>query len=177
MKEVYVKFPLVELSNQSEVFKASNYPSTGRYLVRYPNNDKVIVDVYSFNEEEDKASISQYIIGNQEMVLSDIVEKNIQDKVTELTKAKIDEVKHEYEMKVEKLEHEYALRQAEIPKRNGQSEWVSGKTLTEIIKTLACDKIQHKTVVIEEGVYYVADGCAAVSEQDGRKVVVSRKIR
>ena len=40
------------------------------------------------------------------------------------------ELEHEFEMKKMKLD-------LETPKRNAQGEWISGKTLTEIIKTLS----------------------------------------
>ena len=43
------------------------------------------------------------------------------------------ELEHEYELKNIQLEHD-------VPKRFAQGEWVSGKTLTEIIKTLAAGK-------------------------------------
>lgn len=50
----------------------------------------------------------------------------------------------EYNDKRTELEHEYELRQQAldltVPKRFGQGEWVSGKTLAEIIKTLAGKK-------------------------------------
>ena len=55
------------------------------------------------------------------------------------------DLEQEFEMKRKDLEHEYEMRtkelESETPKRFSQGEWVSGKTLTEIIKTLT-----HKDV-------------------------------
>jgi hypothetical protein len=53
---------------------------------------------------------------------------------------KAEQMKQEYQQRQTNLEHEYELRrqqlELETPKRFAQGEWVSGKTLTEIIKTL-----------------------------------------
>ena len=55
-------------------------------------------------------------------------------------KQKKHEIEQEFEKKRMELEHQHEIRMMEIeneqPKRNSQGEWVSGKTLTEIIKTL-----------------------------------------
>ena len=54
-----------------------------------------------------------------------------------LTKTK----EQELEMRRQELEHEYELKKIllehDVPKRFAQGEWVSGKTLTEIIKALS----------------------------------------
>ena len=53
---------------------------------------------------------------------------------------KAEQMKQKYQQRQTNLEHEYELRrqqlELETPKRFAQGEWVSGKTLTEIIKAL-----------------------------------------
>ncbi len=86
----------------------------------------------------------------------------------------IQNMKKEFEMEKKQIE-------LEQPKRNGQGEWVSGKTLTDIIRTLVgvkredatADKGQRVvTTLLEPGEYTVKKGCSAISLNDGRNVRV-----
>ena len=69
--------------------------------------------------------------------LIDEKEAEYHERYAMLTKTK----EQELEMRRQELEHEYELKKMQlehdVPKRFAQGEWVSGKTLTEIIKTLA----------------------------------------
>ena len=61
------------------------------------------------------------------------MEKTLSDKQAQLDAdftSRMRDLQHDYEMRKQQLE-------LETPKRFAQGEWVSGKTLTEIIKTLA----------------------------------------
>ena len=73
--------------------------------------------------------------------------KLIEEKKAELQRhmdAFDSESEKNYQLRKMELEHEYEQKKLQLeldtPKRFAQGEWVSGKTLTEIIKTLAAGK-------------------------------------
>ena len=101
------------------------------------------------NPTNEYAGYNEVFIGNAETIASEnvmdarVVNKDMDalaDKYYKELEAKKHELDQEFELKRQALEHEYEMKmkdlETEMPKRFEQGEWVSGKTLSEIIKTL-----------------------------------------
>lgn len=108
----------------------------------YESQLKTMEDCIDNEREEHEAAMAE-----QKQTALDMVQaakdaaslqiKEMQTAIDERTQ----QLEKEYEAKRTALEHEYEMKrlqlEMEVPKRFAQGEWVSGKTLTEIIKTLA----------------------------------------
>ncbi len=138
-------------------------------------------DLAATNEELEKVRYeSKERIDKLTAENDDAIKKLKEDQQAELENkdaqcaAVIDNLHKEFELEKKQFE-------LEQPKRNGQGEWVSGKTLAEIIRTLtevkrkdvAFDNSQRVvTTLLEIGDYAVQMGCTALSYNDGTKVKV-----
>lgn len=160
-KEMMIKLPMVTATSYEELNKARIYPQSGRYIVKLDNGDVAIADVtlrYIEQGEarpidEDAASYCTCFVGQpvvldpDEWVLAIDLEnaklayeadrKRMEEQMREANDRTLaqrrSELEQEYEMKKLQLE-------LDTPKRFAQGEWVSGKTLTEIIRTLTAGK-------------------------------------
>lgn len=119
---------------QPEYVHADNMITKEEYDAACKRHSEV-VDKYKRTIEEMEARHKAELDRLNEVVLAartfkEQHDKTIQDAV-DAAKAQVTmELEHEYEMKKLQLE-------LETPKRFAQGEWVSGKTLAEIVKTLA----------------------------------------
>ena len=113
-KEMMIRLPMVTAQTADEILKARIYQQSGRYIVRIANGDIVITAVELRPIEQGEAQ--------------SYAEEN--DRTLAMRRM---ELEQEYEMKKMQLE-------LDTPKRFAQGEWVSGKTLTEIIRTLVAGK-------------------------------------
>lgn len=181
MKEVYVSLPLIEATD-TDVSRKDMYPGIGRYLVRLPNSDLLVVEVYCIPESGEGVNFCSIFIGQQKPLdEEDIMLKENADAVSEdyelqvkALKSQLEEQKAYYEnrlkeqeerakeqidirvaAKVERIEHEYEVKalklEQDTPKRFGQGEWISGKTLKEIIALLAKDDSQKQAITGQNG--------------------------
>lgn len=127
------------------------YPHSGTFLLKRTDGMASVVNINKGVEPygEYASGWQETFIGAPDMIESQFVmdSRDVDRKMEEMIKRFDEDVarrKHdleqEFEMKRKDLEHEYEMRtkelESEIPKRFSQGEWVSGKTLTEIIKTL-----------------------------------------
>lgn len=206
MKEALVKMPLIEIDDNEEWDKAETYPSVGRYLLKRANGDVSTVDVQTLKVEENRAVVYECFIGQPKLYdASDIVTAEdynaLKDEIEDIKEAadkendsfvkrlqsefdkKKELLEKEHEKRMADLEHEYKMKMMQLdldtPKRFGQGEWVSGRTLLEVVRTLSSGKadVQQKqercvTNTLEEGTYKVDADCYGISEDDGRKIVV-----
>lgn|GEM_PF-4758807 len=128
----------------------SLYPHDGVFLMKRIDGSFSVVSV-----ERGKgdgiycASFAETFIGSKPTIASENVmdardvDKNLYEMSERYKKAgeqREKELQAAYEMRQEKLEHDYEMKKLqlehEMPKRFANGEWVSGKTLSEIIKTL-----------------------------------------
>lgn len=128
----YVEFELLEdfpaVSN-----KSSLYPHDGVFLIRRYDGSLSVVNVERGEEGNFCKSYSEAFIGSCTVLDTDMISKEEFDK-------KVADITQQYEQRLHELqlkhESELAAARNDAPKRNGQGEWVSGKTLTEIIRIL-----------------------------------------
>ena len=144
-KKVYVEFEMLE-HIPLNANDASLYPHNGVYLLK---RDDGSMSVAYVEKDEAKTSPSQFyetFIGSPFLYpTGSMVHVNELKAVEERCKGTLDTEKERlenvYEKKRMELDHEYKVKMLELehemPKRFEQGEWVSGQTLTEIIKTLA----------------------------------------
>lgn len=151
-KRVYVELEVIE-GIEPNVQSNTNaiYPHSGPFLLKRTDGMASVVNI-----NKGVAPYGEYASGWQETFIGapDMIEsqfvmdsRDVDRKMEAMIKHYDEDVarrKHdleqEFEMKRKDLEHEYEMRtkelESETPKRFSQGEWVSGKTLTEIIKTL-----------------------------------------
>ena len=151
-KRVYVELEVIE-GIEPNVQPNTNaiYPHSGTFLLKRTDGMVSVVNINKGVEPygEYTAGWQETFIGAPDMIESQFVmdSRDVDEKMNAMIKRYDEDVarrKHdleqEFEMKRKDLEHEYEKRmmelEAEQPKRCAQGEWVSGKTLTEIIKTL-----------------------------------------
>ena len=131
------------------------YPHDGIFMLKHPEGGFSVVNVVrgdgaaeycqqfqmcfvGFPNTIDSGRVMDSFEVNEKMdAMRDRYESDLKQKKTELDA--------EFEQKRMALEHEYEMKKLELekemPKRFEQGEWVSGKTLTDIIKTLAGNSI------------------------------------
>lgn len=151
-KRVYIELEMIDgiepnvQSNRNDI-----YPHSGTFLLK--RTDGIMSVVYIDKGTEPYCQyvpvLSEVGVPNADVIESQFVmdSRDVDQKMSAMAK-RFDEdvarrkhdVEQEFEMKRKDLEHEYEKRMMELendtPKRFSQGEWVSGKTLTEIIKTL-----------------------------------------
>ena len=151
-KRVYIELEVIEgidpnvQPNINEI-----YPHSGTFLLKRTDGMMSVVNINKGIEP-----YGEYVTGWQEVFVpnADVMEsqfvmdsRDVDEKMNAMikrydddVKRRKDELEQEFEKKRMELEHQHDIRMMEIeneqPKRNSQGEWVSGKTLTEIIKTL-----------------------------------------
>ena len=161
--EAFIKLEVIRgLAPNDYANKKVNFPHDGSFLIiRTDGVMSVATVVLGNNEDKENCQTFQECwIGAPEMMdagnvmdcrevnvkmdaMRDRYEADLKIKQTELESnfnTKQAELEAEYEKKRIALEHEYEMKRLELekemPKRFEQGEWVSGKTLTDIIKTL-----------------------------------------
>ena len=126
------------------------YPHDGIFMLKHPEGGFSVVNVVRGDGAAEYCQQFQMcFVGFPNTIDSgrvmDSYEVNdkmdaMRDRYEADLKQKKHEIEQEFEKKRMELEHQHEIRMMEIeneqPKRNSQGEWVSGKTLTEIIKTL-----------------------------------------
>ena len=126
------------------------YPHDGIFMLKHPEGGFSVVNVVRGDGTAEYCQQFQMcFVGFPNTIDSgrvmDSYEVNdkmdaMRDRYEADLKQKKHEIEQEFEKKRMELEHQHEIRMMEIeneqPKRNSQGEWVSGKTLTEIIKTL-----------------------------------------
>ena len=155
---LYAAFEVLEGINPTDgnFNKREFYPHDGTFLLKHADGSMSIVNVTrGENETAQYCSMHQMcFIGSPHTIEADEVMTVASHKsqVEEMRikyeadfKQKKTELDAEFEQKRMALEHEYEMKKLELekemPKRFEQGEWVSGKTLTDIIKTLAGNSI------------------------------------
>ena len=104
-------------------------------------------------EMEDMKSAHQDELADKERDCQRMIEaaqaeaKAVKDCLAEREAKLNDEYEQKYQLRKLELEQEYERKrhqlELDIPKRFGQGEWVSGKTLVEIVKALAAENKQN----------------------------------
>ena len=125
------------------------YPHDGTFLIRRIDGTMSVVVVERGTDNECCKNYLDTIIGSRPTIDSDDVmhvsefNKKAEEyfkRCDEQCQQRKKELQAEFELRKEKLEHDYEMKnlqlEQETPKRFEQCEWVSGKTLTDIIKTL-----------------------------------------
>ena len=151
-KRVYIELEMIDgidlnvRANQNDI-----YPHSGTFLLKRTDGMMSVVNINKGIEPygECAAGWSEAFVLNADVIESRFVmdSRDVDQKMNAMIKSCDEDVarrKHdleqEFEMNRKDLEHEYEKRmmelESETPKRFSQGEWVSGKTLTEIIKTL-----------------------------------------
>ena len=127
------------------------YPHDGIFMLKHPEGGFSVVNVVrgdgaveycqqfqmcfvGFPNTIDSGRVmDSYEVNDKMDAMRDRYEADLKQKKAELDA--------EFEQKRMALEHEYEMKklqlETDMPKRFGQGEWVSGKTLADIIKTLA----------------------------------------
>ena len=127
------------------------YPHDGIFILKHPEGGFSVVNVVrgdgaaeycqqfqmcfvGFPNTIDSGRVmDSYEVNDKMDAMRDRYEADLKQKKAELDA--------EFEQKRMALEHEYEMKklqlETDMPKRFGQGEWVSGKTLADIIKTLA----------------------------------------
>lgn len=151
-KRVYIELEMIEgiepsvQSNRNDI-----YPHSGTFLLKRADGKMSVISINKGTEpyNEYAPGWSETFVPNADVIESPFVmdSRDVDRDMNAMIKRYDEDVerrKHdldrEFEMKRKDLEHEYEKRMMELenntPKRFSQGEWVSGKTLTEIIKTL-----------------------------------------
>ena len=156
-KRVYIELEMIDgIGPNVQPNRIDIYPHSGTFLLK--RTDGMMSDV-SINKGAEPYSEytprwNEAFVPNADVIESQFVmdSRDVDRKMDAMIKRYDEDVarrKHdleqEFEMKRKDLENEYEKRMMELendtPKRFSQGEWVSGKTLAEIIKTLT-----HKDV-------------------------------
>lgn len=125
------------------------YPHDGIFLIRRIDGMMSVVEVERGAGNEICKNYLDTIVGSRPTIDSDDVMhvSEFNKKTEEYFKwcdeqyqQRKKELQAEFNLRKEKLEHDYEMKnlqlEQEMPKRFEQGEWVSGKTLSDIIKTL-----------------------------------------
>lgn len=143
-KKVYVEFEMLE-HVPTNANDAALYPHNGVYLCRHEDGNMSVVYAEISPDGKYLSVFSETFIGNKPMInANSVVHVNELKAVEERCKGTLamenERLENVYEKKRMELEHEYKVKMLELehemPMRFEQGEWVSGKTLSEIIKTL-----------------------------------------
>lgn len=147
-RNVYVELEMLE-HMPLNANKSSLYPHSGNYLLKRDDDTLSVVYVEIDSDNEYCSQFIETFIGSKPLVpVGSLVHVNELKAVEERRKDELESEKRrlqdEYSKKRMELEHEYEIKtlklEQEMPKRFEQGEWVSGQTLTEIIKTLSVKK-------------------------------------
>ena len=120
------------------VLKASMDAVSDDYELHITELEAKLAETQAYYESELKKKDEEYRekLGLQvELETSGIKERLLREN---------EQIKHDYELKTIQLEND-------MPKRFGQGEWISGKTLKEIIALLAKDNSQKQAITGQNG--------------------------
>lgn len=137
--------------------KKDLYPHDGVFLLKRIDGIMSVVSVERGTQDGYYCnSFVETFIGSKPTIASENVmdARDVNKKLDEMSdkynkdgEQREKELKIAYEMSKEKLEHDYEMKKLqlaqEMPKRFEQGEWVSGKTLSDIIKTLVGKEDNH----------------------------------
>ena len=125
------------------------YPHDGTFLIRRIDGTMSVVVVERGTDNECcKNHLETFIDSRPTIDSDDVMHVSEYNKKTEeyfkwcdeQLQQRKKEMQAEFDLRKEKLEHDYEMKnfqmEQEMPKRFEQGEWVSGKTLSDIIKTL-----------------------------------------
>lgn len=130
--------------------KKDLYPHDGVFLIRRIDGMMSVATVDRGTDSNEYClNFMETIIGSRPTIASENVmdARDVNKKLEEMSdkyykegEQRKKELQADFDLRKEKLEHDYEMRtlqlEQEMPKRFEQGEWVSGKTLSEIIKTL-----------------------------------------
>ena len=148
-KMMYVELEVIkDVAISQNLGDISFWPHEGFFLLIRTDGMMSVVSV-QITEGNTFATVTEVWIGCMPTIESEFVmdSHDVDEKMSAMIKRYDEDVarrKHdieqEYELKRKDLEHEYEMKkkelETEMPKRMEQGEWVSGKTLTEIIRIL-----------------------------------------
>ena len=152
-KMQYAEFEVLTGINPSDFNfnKKEYYPHDGVFMLEHADGCYSIVNVVRGTSSTEYCdSFTQVGVGSRTTIDSGNVmdARDVNEKMDEMSKRYYESIEQEkktlsaeFDKQRMELEHEYEVKrlqlEAETPKRFAQGEWVSGKTLTEIIKTLS----------------------------------------
>lgn len=130
--------------------KKDLYPHDGVFLLKRIDGTMSVVSVERGTQDGDYCyGFIETIIGSKPTIASENVmdARDVNKKLDEMSdkyykegEQRKKELQADFDLREEKLKHDYEMRtlqlEQEMPKRFEQGEWVSGKTLSDIIKTL-----------------------------------------
>lgn len=126
------------------------YPHDGTFLLTRVDGMMSVVTIERGDYESEYCqNYQEAFIGNKQTIDAEFVmdSRDVDEKMDAMTKRYDEDVKRrkneleqEHEKRRMELEHQHEIRMMELenemPKRFEQGEWISGKTLTDIIKTI-----------------------------------------
>ena len=130
--------------------KKSLYPHDGVFLLKRIDGTMSVASVERGMGDGDYCcSFVETIIGQKPAIASENVmdAREVNRRLDEISKQYYEkaeqrnkELQSEFDLRKANLEHDYEMKKLQLeqekPKRFGQGEWISGKTLSDIIKTL-----------------------------------------
>ena len=130
--------------------KKALYPHDGVFLLKRIDGIMSVASVERGMGDVDYCnSFVETIIGHKPTIASENVmdAREVNKQLDEMSKRYYEkgeqrnkELQSEFDLRKANLEHDYEMKKLQLeqekPKRFGQGEWVSGKTLSDIIKTL-----------------------------------------
>ncbi|MBR1654870.1 MAG: hypothetical protein IJ698_00405 [Prevotella sp.] len=148
-KRVYVELEMIDGIEPNVPTDIDNiYPHSGVFLLKRTNGLTTIVDVTKNTDENTDGNVNktfgylEIFLNNANIMESQFVmdSRDYEDNVAQRNH----DLEQEYEKKRMELEHKHEMRmmelESETPKRFSQGEWVSGKTLKEIISSIITSK-------------------------------------
>ena len=132
MKKVFVELEVLELPTNAILNDPKTYPHAGCFFVKFDDGVQAVIHVCNMTETSCCYECA-YLPG------TDVVDK--EGYVTiDTMKAECEAVRKTYDDMKKDLEHDMDMEKLRLeneqPKRIAVGEWVSGKTLVDIIRTL-----------------------------------------
>ena len=151
-KRLHAEFEVLEgiAPSDGNFNKKEFYPHDGIFMLRHPEGGFSVVNVVRGDGAAEYCQQFQMcFVGFPNTIDSGNVmdARDVNEKMDEMSKRYYESIEQEkktlsaeFDKQRMALEHEYEIKKLELekemPKRFEQGEWVSGKTLTDIIKTL-----------------------------------------
>ena len=151
-KRLHAEFEVLEgiAPTDANFNKKEYYPHDGIFMLKHPEGGFSVVNVLRGDGAAEYCQQFQMcFVGFPNTIDSGNVmdARDVNEKMDEMSKRYYESIEQEkktlsaeFDKQRMELEHEYEIKKLELekemPKRFEQGEWVSGKTLTDIIKTL-----------------------------------------
>ena len=151
-KRLHAEFEVLEgiKPTDGNFNKKEYYPHDGIFMLKHPEGGFSVVNVLRGDGAAEYCQQFQMcFVGFPNTIDSGNVmdARDVNEKMDEMSKRYYESIEQEkktlsaeFDKQRMELEHEYEIKKLELekemPKRFEQGEWVSGKTLTDIIKTL-----------------------------------------